>query len=108
MIATVCIWARAVKCGCRQPGPGYVGATNAFDLGNTTFPTSRSGLTTTRQRSPKTGKRVAIVGAGPAGLSCAHDLALLGHEVTILDSAPLAGGMLRLGIPCLSSAARSR
>ncbi|MBI4631881.1 MAG: FAD-dependent oxidoreductase [Chloroflexi bacterium] len=79
--------------------PGYVGATNAFDLGNTTFPTSRSGLTATRQRSPKTGKRVAIVGAGPAGLSCAHDLALLGHEVTILDSAPLAGGMLRLGIP---------
>ena len=79
--------------------PGYVGATNAFDLGNTTFPTSRSGLTSTRQRSPKTGKRVAIVGAGPAGLSCAHDLALLGHEVTILDSAPLAGGMLRLGIP---------
>jgi len=79
--------------------PGYVGATNAFDLGNTTFPTSRSGLAATRQRSPKTGKRVAIVGAGPAGLSCAHDLALLGHEVTILDSAPLAGGMLRLGVP---------
>lgn len=79
--------------------PGYIGATNAFDLGNTTFPTSRSGLAATRQRSPKTGKRVAIVGAGPAGLSCAHDLALLGHEVTILDSAPLAGGMLRLGIP---------
>ncbi|MBI5877291.1 MAG: FAD-dependent oxidoreductase [Chloroflexi bacterium] len=79
--------------------PAYVGATNAFDLGNTTFPTSRSGLVTARQRSPKTGKRVAIVGAGPAGLSCAHDLALLGHEVTLFDSAPMAGGMLRLGVP---------
>jgi NADPH-dependent glutamate synthase beta subunit-like oxidoreductase len=42
---------------------------------------------------------VAIVGAGPAGLSCAHDLALLGHEVTIFDAAPAAGGMLRLGVP---------
>jgi len=42
---------------------------------------------------------VAIVGAGPAGLSCAHDLALLGHEVTIFDAAPVAGGMLRLGVP---------
>ena len=85
----------------RQPPawPGYVGLTGAFDLGNTTFPTSRSGLNAARQRSPKTGKRVAIVGAGPAGLSCAHDLALLGHEVTIFDSAPVAGGMLRLGVP---------
>src|SRR3972149_1584814 len=85
----------------RQPPawPAYVGATNAFDLGNTTFPTSRSGLVAARQRSPKTGKRIAIVGAGPAGLSCAHDLALLGHDVTIFDSAPVAGGMLRLGVP---------
>ncbi|MBI4316177.1 MAG: FAD-dependent oxidoreductase [Chloroflexi bacterium] len=93
----------------RQPPawPAYVGATNAFDLGNTTFPTSRSGLVAARGRSPKTGKRaspersrrVAIVGAGPAGLSCAHDLALLGYDVTIFESAPVAGGMLRLGVP---------
>lgn len=79
--------------------PGYVGPTNAFDLGNTTFPTSRSGLNAARRRGDKTNKRVAIVGAGPAGLSCAHDLALLGHEVTIFDSSPVAGGMLRLGVP---------
>ncbi|MBF8286181.1 MAG: FAD-dependent pyridine nucleotide-disulfide oxidoreductase precursor, partial [Anaerolineales bacterium] len=52
-----------------------------------------------RQRGDKTGKRVAVVGAGPAGLSCAHDLALLGHDVVIFDSAPVAGGMLRLGVP---------
>jgi formate dehydrogenase beta subunit len=79
--------------------PAYVGPTDAMDLGNTVFPTSRSGLNAARQRGDKTGQRVAIVGAGPAGLSCAHDLALLGHEVTIFDSAPMAGGMLRLGVP---------
>ncbi len=42
---------------------------------------------------------VAVIGAGPAGLSCAHDLATLGHRVTIFDSAPDSGGMLRTGIP---------
>jgi formate dehydrogenase (NADP+) beta subunit len=85
----------------RQPPawPRYVGPTDAFDLGNTVFPTSRTGLNAARQRGDKTGKRVAIVGAGPAGLSCAHDLAMLGHDVTIFDSAPVAGGMLRLGVP---------
>jgi NADPH-dependent glutamate synthase beta subunit-like oxidoreductase/NAD-dependent dihydropyrimidine dehydrogenase PreA subunit len=79
--------------------PGYIGRTDAFDLGNTTFPTSRSGLHLSRERGEESGKQVAIIGAGPAGLSCAHDLALLGHEATIFDSAPVAGGMLRLGIP---------
>jgi len=79
--------------------PAYVGPTGSFDLGNTTFPTSRSGLAAARQRCPKTGKHVAIVGAGPAGLSCAHDLAMLGHDVTLFDAASVAGGMLRLGVP---------
>jgi NADPH-dependent glutamate synthase beta subunit-like oxidoreductase/ferredoxin len=85
----------------RQPPawPGYVGPTDAFNLGNTTFPTSRTGLNAARKRGDKTGKRVAIVGAGPAGLSCAHDLALLGHDVMIYDAASVAGGMLRLGVP---------
>ncbi len=43
--------------------------------------------------------KVAIVGAGPAGLSCAHDLALLGHEVHVFEAAEEPGGMLRYGIP---------
>jgi len=43
--------------------------------------------------------RVAVIGAGPAGLACAHDLALLGHTVTIFEAAPVPGGMLILGIP---------
>jgi len=43
--------------------------------------------------------RVGVVGAGPAGLSCAHDLALLGYRVTLFDSAPVVGGMLYQGVP---------
>ena len=47
----------------------------------------------------KNGIRVAVVGGGPAGLSCAHDLALLGYEVTVFEAQSVAGGMLRLGVP---------
>jgi len=49
------------------------------------------------QRYPE--DRVAVVGAGPAGLSAAHDLALLGYPVTIFEAQAVPGGMLRLGIP---------
>ena len=52
-----------------------------------------------KRRLSKTGKRVAIIGSGPAGLTCAHDLALLGHEVTIFEASSVAGGMLKLGVP---------
>ena len=43
--------------------------------------------------------KVAVVGAGPAGLSAAHDLALLGYEVSVFDAAAEPGGMMRFGIP---------
>ena len=43
--------------------------------------------------------RVAVVGAGPAGLSCSHDLALLGYSVTLFDAASVVGGMLYQGVP---------
>ncbi len=46
-----------------------------------------------------TGKRVLIVGAGPSGLSAAYHLARRGHAVTIRDAGPMAGGMMRFGIP---------
>jgi len=47
----------------------------------------------------KNGKKVAIIGSGPAGLTTAHDLALMGYDVTIFEAASEPGGMLRMGIP---------
>ena len=49
-------------------------------------------------RAPSTGKTVAVVGAGPAGLSCAHRLAMLGHAVTLFDAKPKPGGLNEYGI----------
>ncbi|MCC6381565.1 MAG: FAD-dependent oxidoreductase [Dehalococcoidia bacterium] len=49
--------------------------------------------------APATGLSVAIVGAGPAGLAAAHDLALAGHAVTIYEASPESGGMAMLGVP---------
>ncbi len=49
-------------------------------------------------RAPATGRRVAVVGAGPAGLACAHRLAMHGHDVTILERRPKAGGLNEYGI----------
>lgn len=47
----------------------------------------------------KNGKKVAIIGSGPSGLSAAHYLALMGYECTIFEKLPQAGGMMRYGIP---------
>ncbi|GBR00477.1 oxidoreductase [Gluconacetobacter liquefaciens] len=49
-------------------------------------------------RAAETGRHIAIVGAGPAGLACAHRLAMHGHAVTILDARPRAGGLNEYGI----------
>lgn len=49
--------------------------------------------------APPTGKKVAVIGGGPAGLSCAYFLRRLGHGVTIFDAMPKLGGMIRYGIP---------
>jgi glutamate synthase (NADPH/NADH) small chain len=49
-------------------------------------------------RAAATGKRIAVVGAGPAGLSCAHRAALLGHEVTVFEARAKAGGLNEFGL----------
>ncbi|MGN1038088.1 MAG: FAD-dependent oxidoreductase [Mailhella sp.] len=48
---------------------------------------------------PSTGKKIAIIGSGPSGLSCAYFSALMGHEVTVFEGSPVAGGVPRLSIP---------
>ena len=63
-------------------------AVDQFDLSSLEVP-----------RVQKTGKKVAVIGAGPSGLACAHDLALVGHDVTVYESYPEPGGMLRYAIP---------
>jgi NADPH-dependent glutamate synthase beta subunit-like oxidoreductase len=65
-------------------------------LGAPPAPLRPLGLAATRSGAPA---RVAVVGAGPAGVSCAHDLALLGYGVTLFDAAPVVGGMLYQGVP---------
>ncbi|MGA8572210.1 MAG: FAD-dependent oxidoreductase [Desulfobaccales bacterium] len=57
------------------------------------------GWLSNRKKTPPSGKKVAIIGAGPAGLTAAYYLASLGHEATLIDSLPKPGGTMRYGIP---------
>jgi heterodisulfide reductase subunit A len=52
-----------------------------------------------KKNPPPTGKKIAIIGAGPAGLTAGLDLVRLGHKVKVFDALPVAGGMIRVGIP---------
>ena len=51
------------------------------------------------ETEPKTGKRVAVVGSGPAGMAAAYYLLISGHDVTVFEKDPAPGGLLRYGIP---------
>ena len=62
----------------------------AFDYGNNG---------STPQKRPATGKTVAVIGGGPAGLSCAYYLTILGHKVTVFEAKQVAGGIPRINIP---------
>lgn len=59
----------------------------------------REGYITARPPRHRTGKRVAVIGSGPAGLACANQLNRRGHTVTVFEKDEVAGGLLRLGIP---------
>ncbi len=69
-------------------------ATDAFMAAHETTPFTRSA---------PTGKRIAVIGAGPAGLACAHRLAVHGHDVTVFDARPKAGGLNEYGIASYKS-----
>ncbi len=58
-----------------------------------------SGIEIEEIPDPPTGKRVAIIGAGPAGLGCAYDLAMKGHKVYVYEALPKIGGVMTYGIP---------
>ncbi len=55
-------------------------------------------------RAKPTGKNIAVVGAGPAGLACAHRLAMLGHDVRVMDGRPKGGGLNEYGIAAYKTA----
>ncbi len=63
------------------------------------YAVDHSGVVPNPPCAPPTGKKVAVIGGGPSGLSCAYYLALMGHSVTIYEERKQLGGMLRYGIP---------
>ncbi|MEM5581784.1 NAD(P)-dependent oxidoreductase [Roseibium sp. AS2] len=69
-------------------------ATDHYMAGNDTTPFTRAA---------PTGRKIAVVGAGPAGLSCAHRLAVHGHDVTLFDARDKAGGLNEFGIASYKS-----
>lgn len=63
------------------------------------FAVENAGEVPAEEKAPSTGKKVAIVGAGPSGLSAAYYLSIMGHDVEIFEQRQKLGGMLRYGIP---------
>ena len=63
------------------------------------FAVDNAGEVPVPPRAPETGKKIAVIGGGPSGLSAAYYLALMGHKVTVYEKRAKLGGMLRYGIP---------
>lgn len=63
------------------------------------FAVEHAGVVPVEKKAPSTGKKVAIVGGGPSGLSAAYYLSIMGHDVEIFEQRQRLGGMLRYGIP---------
>ncbi|MBA7693156.1 Ferredoxin--NADP reductase [subsurface metagenome] len=72
-------------------------ATNALE--RAAFDYADSSRVKKPEKRPPTGKKVAVIGSGPAGMTAAYFLSLLGHKVTVFEALPIAGGAPRFGIP---------
>lgn len=86
----------AASCVLTRRGKGI--ATGALEAFAADYQRKTSGVPLA-EKAPATGKKVAVIGAGPAGLSAAELLARSGHDVTIYEANPAAGGLLVYGIP---------
>ncbi len=93
------ICSRPCESKCRHGWPGNGTSVGICNLKRSAADLKNAGHRIHESLYAPSGKRVAIVGAGPAGVAAAHDLSLLGHDVTILEREAEVGGMLRYGIP---------
>lgn len=93
------ICSRPCEDACRHGWPGNGDPVSICHLKRVSADLKDTGHRITESLYAPTGKRIAIVGGGPAGVAAAHDLSLLGHDVVILEKEERPGGMLRYGIP---------
>ncbi len=93
------ICSRPCEADCRHGWPGNGEPVSICHLKRSAADLKRRGHRLNESLYGPSGKRVAIVGAGPAGVAAAHDLSLMGHDVTIFDRETAPGGMLAYGIP---------
>ncbi|MBL8473593.1 MAG: FAD-dependent oxidoreductase [Rhodocyclaceae bacterium] len=93
------ICSRPCESACRHGWPGNGESVGICNLKRSAADLKQAGHRITERLYGPTGKRVAIVGAGPAGIAAAHDLSMLGHEVALFERENQPGGMLRYGIP---------
>ena len=93
------ICTRPCEPACRHGWSGNGEPVNICNLKRAAADLKTSGHRISEELYTPSGMRVAIVGAGPAGLAAAHDLSILGHTVTIFEREKRAGGMLSYGIP---------
>jgi glutamate synthase (NADPH/NADH) small chain len=93
------ICSRPCEKACRHGWPGNGEPVAICNLKRSAADMKNAGHRITEKLYAPTGKRVAIVGAGPAGVAAAHDLSVFGHDVTLFERETAAGGMLRYGIP---------
>ena len=93
------ICSRPCEDACRHGWPGNGAPVNICHLKRAAADHKPSGHRITENLFTPSGKRIAVVGAGSAGIAAAHDLSMLGHDVTIFEQEEIAGGMLYYGIP---------